>query len=137
MSSSAENTISARPLPVKIIAAVLLLEAVAAVGVGIYTAIVAFDEEGMHIVGTLFLAAVAFGLALFLVQAARGIWHAKPWSRGAALAWQVLQIGLAFGSFNPDNRVIWLALLLAIPAVLVLVLVLRNSVTEWLNRKAA
>lgn len=121
----------------KVITAILGLEALAAMGVGIYTAIVAFGEEGMHIVGSLFLAAVALGLGVFLVQAARGMWNARPWSRGAALAWQVLQIGLAFGSFNPDNRVVWLSLLLSIPAVIVLVLVLRNSVTEWLNSRAS
>lgn len=117
-----------------VISVIVAIEAAAAMGVGIYTAIVAFGEEGMHIVGSLFLAAVALALGVFLIQAAKAMWAGRPWSRGAILAWQVLQIGLGFGSFNPDNRVIWLAVLLAIPAAVVLALVLRQSVTEWLAR---
>ena len=121
-------------MSVTVISIILMIEAAAAMGVGVYTAIVAFGEEGMHIVGTLFLAAVALGLAVFLLQAARAMRVGRLWSRGAALAWQVLQIGLALGSFNPDNRIVWLALLLAVPAIVVLSLVFRQSVSEWLAR---
>lgn len=127
--------VAGAPLPVKIMLLILSIEALAAIGVGIWVGYEAFGEEGSHMVGTFFLAAVCLGLAAFLFVTVRGMIQHQPWTRSAALAWQVLQVGLALGSWNDDNRVVWLAILLFVPAVIVLFCVFRKSVTEWLARE--
>lgn len=123
------------PLPVKIMLLILSIEALSAIAVGVWVGFEAFGETGPHLVGTLFLALVCFGLAAFLIATIRGMMQHQAWTRSAALAWQILQIGLALGSWNDDNRVVWLALVLFIPAVVVLFCVFRQSVTEWLARE--
>lgn len=128
-------SVAQAPTPVKIMLLILALEAMAAVAVGVWVGFEAFGEVGAHMVGTFFLALVCFGLAAFIVATIRGMIRHQPWTRSATLAWQVLQIGLALGTWNDDNRVVWLALALFIPAVVVLFCVFRSSVTEWLARE--
>ncbi|WP_168626499.1 MULTISPECIES: hypothetical protein [unclassified Cryobacterium] len=75
----------------------------------------------------------AIWLAFTAVSTLRG--HA--WVRGAIVVWQVLQLGLAIGSFQglfarPD-----IGWLLAIPAVLVLVLLFTKSVMAATARRDA
>ena len=126
----------AAPTSVKIMSVVLGIEALVAVAVGLWIGIEAFGEEGSHIVGTLFLAVLALGLAVFLAAAVRGMLRRHAWSRGAAIAWQVLQVGIALGTWNGGRGILWLALTLLAPAVIVLVCVFRQSVSDWLAREA-
>lgn len=127
--------VSSAPLTIKIMLVVLGIETLVAAGVGVWVAVEAFGEEGMQIVGTLFLAVIALGLAAFLGAAVRGMAAHQPWTRSAAIAWQVLQIGLALGTWYGGQGVVWLAFVLFIPAVVVLLCVFRESVTEWLSRE--
>ena len=96
----------------------------------------ALGEAPEHIAGGLFLAALAAGSAFFLLQAGRAMLDGRAWSRSAAVVWQVLQLGVAAGTFNGGEGPVWLALILAALAVTVLVLVLRRSVTVWLRPEA-
>lgn len=123
------------PATIKIMLLILSVEALGAIAVGVWVGIEAFGEVGSHLVGTLFLALVCFGLAAFLILTIKGMVQHRAWTRSATLAWQVLQIGLALGSWNDDNRVMWLAFALFIPAVIVLFCLFRKSVTEWLARE--
>lgn len=105
--------------------------------VAVWTAISALGDPPEHIAGGIFLAALAAGVAFFLLQAGKGMLDGKSWTRAAAVVWQVLQIGVAAGTFDGGEGPVWLALILAALGVTVFALVLRKSVTLWLNPESA
>ena len=59
----------------------------------------------------------------------------RAWSRSAAVVWQVLQLGVALGTFDGGEGPVPLALLLAALSAAGFILVLRRSVTAWLRRE--
>lgn len=86
-------------------------------------------ESGRRSVGlttALFFTLYAAGLAL----AARGLWHLRSWSRGPLVLAQLLQLGVAWSFYG--NETVWLALLIALPALVVLAIIFRPSTTEAL-----
>ena len=98
-----------------------------------WTAISALSDPPEHIAGGIFLAALAAGAAFFLLRVGKALLDGKPWSRAGAVVWQVLQIGVAAGTYDGGQGPVWLALILAALGIAVFVLVLRRSVTLWLN----
>ena len=105
-------------------------------GVAVWLAIGALGDPVEHIAGGLFLAVLAAGAAAFLLAAGRAMLDGRAWSRSAAVVWQVLQLGVALGTFDGGEGPVPLALVLAALSIAGLVLVLRRSVTEWLRRDA-
>ncbi|WP_243844457.1 hypothetical protein [Salinibacterium sp. ZJ454] len=72
--------------------------------------------------------------AVWLGVIAVNAWRQRPWIRGAAVVWQVLQIAVAIGSFQgPEPRpdIGWALLA---PAVLVLVLLFSPGVIRSTTR---
>lgn len=122
-----------RPVTASTAGGLLLLEALGMLVIAGWTAISALGDGPQHVAGGLFLAALAAGSAFFLLQAGRAMLDGRSWSRAAAVVWQVLQLGVAAGTFDGGEGPVWLALILAALAVTVLVLVLRRSVTIWLR----
>lgn len=83
-------------------------------------------------VAILLLAVVA---AVWLFVVAVNTLGAKPWVRGAALTWQVLQLAVALGSFQglfARDDVGWYLL---VPAVIVLCLLFTRSVMAATARR--
>jgi len=81
--------------------------------------------------GCAVLAALA---TVWLVVIAVGALRAQPWVRAAALTWQVLQLAVAFGSFQglfSRDDIGWFLL---VPAVNVLFLLFTRSVMEATRR---
>ena len=115
--------------------ALLLLEAIGMLALAVWATFSALGEAPEHIAGGLFLAALAAGSAFFLLQAGRAMLDGRAWSRSAAVVWQVLQLGVAVGTFDGGEGPVWLALILAGLAIATLVLALRKSVTGWLRRE--
>ncbi len=126
-----------RPATATWAGSLLLLEALGMLAIAAWTAIEALGDPPAHIAGGLFLAAIAAGSAFFLLQTGRAMLDGRAWSRSAAVVWQVLQIGVAAGTFDGGEGPVWLALILAGLAGTVMVLVLRGSVTRWLHPDAA
>ncbi|GEK80074.1 hypothetical protein [Agrococcus baldri] len=122
-----------RPTTVTWAGALLLLEALGMLAIAVWTAISALGDPPQHIAGGIFLAALAAGAAFFLLQAGRAMLDGRSWSRAGAVVWQVLQLGVAAGTFDGGEGPVWLALILAVLAVAIMVLVLRRSVTLWLR----
>lgn len=113
------------------ITVVLVLEALALVGVGVWLAVEAFGETGMHIVGTVFLAVMAVGCAAWLLAIARAVLRGKRWTRAATLVWQIIQIAVAAGSVGGEASRPDIAAVLAIPALVAGVLVLGRTMSIW------
>jgi hypothetical protein len=114
--------------------AILLVEALGMLVLAIWLAIAALGDPVEHIAGGLFLAVLAAGAAAFLLAAGRAMLDGRAWSRSAAVVWQVLQLGVAFGTFDGGEGPVPLALVLAGLSAAGLILVLRRSVTDWLRR---
>ncbi len=73
--------------------------------------------------------------AVWLVFVTLAVWNGHPWSRGAALFWQLVQLAIAVGSFQgvfarPD-----IGWFLLVPAVLVIVLLFARSVLQATARR--
>lgn len=133
---SVSEAAPARPRAATWAGALLLVEALGMIGVAVYLAIASFGDPIEHRGGGLFLAVLAAGSGLFLAQAGRAMLDGRAWARSAAVVWQVLQLGVALGTFDGGEGPVPLALVLAALAIAGMVLVLRRSVTGWLRREA-
>lgn len=130
---SAQRVLRRPPLLV-VLAALLFLECALLVAATVYLVIeilIARPDSYASAIAILVLTAIAaIWLGTMAVQTLLG----RPWIRGAAVVWQVLQIALAVGSFQglfarPD-----LGWFLIAPAVLVLVLLFTPSVIAATRR---
>ncbi|MET4782176.1 hypothetical protein [Glaciihabitans sp. UYNi722] len=126
--------ISRRPPLLVALAALLFLECAALVAAAVYLVVellVARPDSYASAVAILVLTVLAaIWLGTMAVHALLG----RPWIRGAAVVWQVLQIAIAIGSFQgffPRPDLGWF---LIAPAVLVLVLLFTPSVIAATRR---
>ncbi len=114
---------------IKAASAVVAVEAVALVGFGgAELAGVDRDHPSVAVTSAVFFFLYAVGLAL----AARGLFRLRSWGRGPVVLAQLIQLGVAW-SFR-GNETNWVALLLAVPAVGVLVVLLSPSTAGTLYR---
>jgi hypothetical protein len=74
---------------------------------------------------TLALAAFTLGVALWLTSAAKAITKGKRWARTAGIFWQLMQLTIAFGTY--DVSVIG-ALAIALPTTAVLITLFTKDV---------
>lgn len=123
-----------RPLLLTLLAGTLFLEAaVMAVLAGflLFELVTEVPASYASAVAIVVLAALA---TVWLVVIAVGALRAQPWVRAAALTWQVLQLAVAFGSFQglfSRDDIGWFLL---VPAVNVLFLLFTRSVMEATRR---
>src|SRR5690606_12116133 len=66
--------------------------------------------------------------AVWLVAVTLAVWRGRSWSRGAALFWQLVQLAIAFGSFQGVFARADIGWFLLVPAVIVIVLLFARSV---------
>lgn len=102
-----------------------LLEALVlyiATGAAIWALIVG---NTISLVTTLALAAFTLGVALWLTSAAKAITKGKRWARTAGIFWQLMQLTIAFGTY--DFSVLG-ALALALPTGAVLITLFTKDV---------
>jgi uncharacterized membrane-anchored protein len=117
------------------LSAILFLES-GLLGVGAVVLVVALlttrpDSVASAIALIVLVVVLAGGLALVALNTLR----ARPWIRGAALTWQLLQIAIAaasFGGLVPCPDIAWLLL---IPAVAVIVLLFTKPVMAVTTRE--
>lgn len=86
------------------------------------------DRPSVALTSGAFFVAYAVGLAF----AARALWRLRSWARGPVVLAQLIQLGVAW-SFR-GHETDWVAVLLAVPAVGVLVVVLAPATTTLLYR---
>ena len=102
-----------------------LLEALVlyiATGTAIWALIVG---NTISLVTTLALAAFTLGVALWLTSAAKAITKGKRWARTAGIFWQLMQLTIAFGTY--DVSVLG-ALAIALPTAAVLITLFTKDV---------
>ncbi len=122
-SASDDGQLTRRRKALRVAGVLLGLQAVAAVGYGILIAtrihhVVA--GVGYGVAGMMIVWGLAFGLI------GRGVWLARRWARGAAVALQLLNLPLAWGFRTSFG---WLALALFVTSVAVLICLFLPSST--------
>jgi hypothetical protein len=130
---SAQRVLRRPPLLV-VLAALLFLECALLVAATVYLVIeilIARPDSYASAIAILVLTAIA---AIWLGTMAVHTLLGRPWIRGAAVVWQVLQIALAVGSFQGLFARADLGWFLIAPAVLVLVLLFTPSVIAATRR---
>lgn len=130
-----DAAMSERPREAGILAIIVFLEAVAILGVGIWWVVTSVGGDGRDLAAGLFFGACLAGLAFFLLQAGRAVLDGRSWARAAVVVWQVLQMGISFGTFNGAEGPVPLALAMFLPALAALILVFRRPTREWLARE--
>jgi len=73
------------------------------------------------------LVALTGGAALWLTFASRALLKQKRWARSAGVFWQLIQLTIAFGTF--EANVIW-GLAIAVPSILVLTTLFTKEVVQ-------
>lgn len=124
-----------RPRLIVALAAVLFLEAAflgILAGFLIYELVTEVPTSYASAVSILVLAVIA---AVWLVFVGVAALHARPWVRGAALTWQVLQLAVAVGSFQGIFARDDIGWFLLVPAVVVLFLLFTRSVMSATRRE--
>jgi hypothetical protein len=112
----------------KVAAAVLALEGLAAVVLGVAEAFSTSGERvAMGVTTALFL--IVYGAGLGLVG--YGLSRAATWSRGPAVFAQLIQLGVAW-SFRGGSTT-WVAVLLAVAALVALVAIFQKGSTDALT----
>lgn len=73
--------------------------------------------------------------AFWLLFIGSGTLRMRPWTRAAAITWQVVQLAVAVGSFEGLDATPAIGWALLVPAVIVIVLVLTPQVTAVTKRE--
>jgi peptidoglycan/LPS O-acetylase OafA/YrhL len=112
---------------VRVAAAICVLEAVASLGMAV-AELVSIDPGRASVGITTAVFFLLYGLGLGF--AARGLDRLSSWSRGPVVLAQLIQLGVAW-SFRGGSTT-WVALLLAVPAVIVVFIVFSPTTTKAL-----
>lgn len=112
---------------IKLATLLVTLEAVALVGLAIVEVVsVDTDHPSVGITTAIFFLLYALGIAL----CARGLIRLSSWCRGPIVLAQLIELGVAWSFRGGDTT--WAAVLLAIPAVVVLAVMFSPSTTQAL-----
>ncbi|WP_027286962.1 hypothetical protein [Ruania albidiflava] len=121
-----EDSAAPRGTPLRVGLALVLLEAVVLVVLGIAVVVASILDHGDLLgtnAGVLLVLVLIGGL---LVLAVRGLWQGKRWGRGPVITWQLLQFAVAVTSWGVLQ---WWALVpaLVLPVVVTICLLLPAS----------
>ena len=112
---------------IRLAVVLVLVEAVALVALAIVELVsLSSNRVSVGVTSAVFFLLYAAGLAL----AARGLFRLRSWSRGPVVLAQLIELGVAW-SFAGNNTT-WVAVLVAIPAVVVLVIIFQPATTDAL-----
>jgi hypothetical protein len=124
-----------RPLLLVVLAVLIFAESALLFALAVWS-ILALIWVGASSVGNGIALIVFILLAAFwLLFIGVGTLRMQPWTRAAAITWQVIQIAIGIGSFEGLTATPALGWALLVPAVVIIVLVLTPQVTAVTRRK--
>jgi hypothetical protein len=129
--------VSERPKPalLYVLAALLFLETAAVVVGTVYLGIEIFAAKSASIPSAIALtvtcAVAAVGLAIVAISTLR----ARPWIRGAAVCWQIIQILVAYSILQAQSPAVAWALI--VPAIVIIALLFSRPVLAATARPKA
>ncbi|MBP2413723.1 hypothetical protein JOF48_002522 [Arthrobacter stackebrandtii] len=106
------DAVPGRPAGVFVVSAVVGLEALALIGLGIYAIYAALTQPMFSLASAVFLIVLLLGLGAGLAAVAVNAFKGMRWTRSAAFVWQLLMVAMAVPSLLEGNVLLGLALLL-------------------------
>lgn len=122
-----------RPL-VALLRVLLFAEAALIVGVAVWLLIELLTATPDSLTSALALFVLVLIGAAFCVTIAVGSLRGKPWIRGAAFTWQLLQLAVAVGSFQGASARPDIGWALLVPSLVVIALLLMPGVRAAFSR---
>jgi hypothetical protein len=121
-------------LAIRLLTGVLFLEAIALVALVLVLVFDILTQPAASITSAIALTVLVAIAAIFVSAVAFGMAKRAPWSRGAAVVWQLVQLAIAFGAFQGTTaQPAWGWAILA-PTLVAIVLLFTKSVMATLRR---
>jgi hypothetical protein len=127
-----EQPPAVRPAGVAVIAVILLLEALAFLGISVLFLRTLLTNDPVSVGGSVFLAVFLVLLAVWLVLMARALWRGFRWPRAAALVIQLFLVILSVSFLSNGPVLIGLGMLL--PGAVVLLTLFTRPVLAYTVR---
>jgi hypothetical protein len=121
-----------RPVGVKVVAVILLLEASALLAVAAWFVIGLLTSTPASLGGAVFLLVLLLLFAGWLLVVGHFFFRGYRWTRSAALVFQLFAIVLAMPTLT--GGIIWVGLLLLVPAVIVIHQLFTRPVVAYTKR---
>lgn len=125
-----------RPLPLRAVCLLVLVEAVAFAVLGAAFLVELVRGRSVLAGASLFLVAFALGVAAVLAAAARGLWRGRRWARSPVMTWQIMLVVLALGWFGVEPTW-WSAVVVAVAVLVGAGLLLPTVVAATLGTNGA
>ncbi len=129
MSRPQELPPAARPAGIAVIAVILLLEALAFLGISVLFITTLITNDPVSVGGSVFLAVFLVLLAVWLVLVARALWRGFRWPRAAALVIQLFLVILSVSFLSNGSVLTGLGML--VPAAVVLLTLFTRPVLAY------
>ncbi|MFU8945670.1 hypothetical protein ACLRGF_02960 [Mycetocola zhadangensis] len=121
-------------LAIRLLTGILFLEAVALVCVVLVLVFDILTQPATSVSSAIALTVLVVIAAIFVSAVAVAMLRRAPWSRGAAVVWQLVQLAIAFGAFQGATaQPAWGWAILA-PTLVALILLFTKSVMATLRR---
>ena len=118
-----------------VLAALLFIEGIALWGTAIYLVVEIFVAPTDSVASAVALAICAAAAGAGLIFVARSLLRGRPWTRGAAIAWQVLQVLVAISIIQAKAATsLIFAVVLIVPALVIIVLIFTKPVMAATSR---
>lgn len=117
---SAEHAGRPRPAPSLLaLAAILSIEAVGVLALAVLLAVDIATQAAYSMLSSIALLVTVAVAGLLLVVLARATWRRRPWIRGAAITWQVLQIAASWAVIEGDMEpwIGWVGIVLGLAGI--------------------
>ncbi len=124
-----------KPRLVVVLSALIFLEAALVVGATTFLVYELVTVPAQSLASALALTMLTALAAVWVTAIAVGLLRGRPWSRGAAVVWQVLQIAVAVGAFQGSFARAEVGWLLLLPALVALVLLFSRPVLDATRRE--
>lgn len=130
-----DGAVSSQTRPRALVAAVVVvaLEAALAAALAVILVVELLIAPAASLASGIALAVLAVLAAAWVIAIALGLWRMRPWTRAAAIVWQVLQAGVGLGALQGAFAAPAWGWPLIGASVVGLVLLLRRSVGDALG----
>lgn len=123
----------ARPSAITLISVIVLLEAIALLGVAAWYVYELFTSTPASFGGAIFTLALLIAISVSLLAVSHFLYRGYRWTRSAALVWQLFMLTIAVPTLGAGLVLLGLALL--VPPLLVLLLLFDKRTIAFASRR--
>ncbi len=134
MNSDKQSEPGSRPWQLTALAGVVFIEAGLCLLAVAWLVFELLTQVPSSLLGAIFILLLAILATVWLAIVAVNTLRARPWIRGAVLAWQILQLAVAIGSFQGYFARVDFGWILLIPVVVAVLLLFTPAVMKATTR---